>query len=149
MKLKTKRYCFTSVADTELENHYRVAKVYENKSGYYPLGKSKPDNHEVDKFVSEDGEHIQRICDQFNDGLNVTKDDIDQIVHSSVRLQFNPWEADKEKVNDVNKEQVKWYFEETFHDYWEVIADFLNSDNETKEIMKADIQNQTKGRNYK
>jgi len=53
------------------------------------------------------------------------------------------------KFNDVNKEQVKWYFEETFHDYWEVIADFLNSDNETKEIMKADIQKQTKGRNYK
>ena len=92
-----KRYCFTSVADTELENHYRVAKVYENKSGYYPLGKSKPDNHEVDKFISEDGDHIQRICDQFNEGLNVTKDDIDHIVHSSVRLQFHPWEADNDQ----------------------------------------------------
>jgi len=52
------------------------------------------------------------------------------------------------KKPEVNKEQVKWYFEETFQDYWEVIADFLNSDNETKEIMKADIQKQTKGRNY-
>ena len=53
------------------------------------------------------------------------------------------------KKPEVNKEQVKWYFEETFQDYWEVIADFLNSDKETKEIMKADIQKQTKGRNYK
>jgi hypothetical protein len=53
------------------------------------------------------------------------------------------------KVNDVNKEQVKWYFEETFHDHWEEITYFLNSDTQTKEIMKADIQNQTKGRNYK
>lgn len=49
----------------------------------------------------------------------------------------------------VNKEQVKWYFEETFHDYWEVIADFLNSDNENKEIMRNDIYEQTKNRTYK
>jgi len=62
------------------------------------LGKSKPDNHEMDKFVSEDGEHIQRICDQFNEGLNVTKDDINHIVHSSVRLQFNPWEANNDTL---------------------------------------------------
>ena len=36
-----------------------------------------------------------------------------------------------QKKPEVNKEQVKWYFEETFQDYWEVIADFLNSDKES------------------
>ena len=50
---------------------------------------------------------------------------------------------------EVNKEQVKWYFEETYIDYWETISDFLNSDWETKEILKTDIQEQTKGRNYR
>lgn len=49
----------------------------------------------------------------------------------------------------VNKEQVKWYFEETFYDHWEVITDFLNSDTETKKIMIQDIQEQTKNRNYR
>tara|TARA_B100001057_G_scaffold476808_1_gene545267 strand:- start:142 stop:342 length:201 start_codon:yes stop_codon:yes gene_type:complete len=52
-------------------------------------------------------------------------------------------------MKKVNKEQVKWYFEQTFYDYWEVIADFLNSDNETKEVMKKDIYEQTKNRTYK
>ncbi len=49
----------------------------------------------------------------------------------------------------VNKEQVKWYFEETFHDYWEEITYFFNSDTQTKKIMIKDIQEQTKGRNYR
>ena len=46
----------------------------------------------------------------------------------------------------VTKEQVQWYFEETFDDYWETIADFLNSKTETKAIMIKDIQEQTEGR---
>ena len=49
----------------------------------------------------------------------------------------------------LNKHQVKWYFEETFYDHWEVITDFLNSDTETKKIMIEDIREQTKGRHYK
>ena len=85
------RHCFTVVSDSELENNYRVAKVIENESGYYPLGKSKVDNWELDKFVSDDKEHIQRICDQFNKPLNLTQQDIDDIIFSSVRKQFEPW----------------------------------------------------------
>ena len=46
----------------------------------------------------------------------------------------------------VTKEQVQWYFEETFDDHWETITDFLNNESETKEILLADIQEQTKGR---
>jgi hypothetical protein len=46
----------------------------------------------------------------------------------------------------LNKEQVKWYFEETFYDHWEVITDFLNSDTETKRFISQDIQEQTKSR---
>jgi hypothetical protein len=46
----------------------------------------------------------------------------------------------------LNKEQVKWYFEETFYDHWEVITDFLNSDTETKKFIIQDIQEQTKSR---
>jgi hypothetical protein len=49
----------------------------------------------------------------------------------------------------VSKEQVKWYFEETFYDHWETITDFLNSKSETKAIMIKDIQEQTKNRNYR
>lgn len=49
-------------------------------------------------------------------------------------------------MKSVTKEQVKWYFEETFIDHWETIADFLNSEWETKEILIEDIQEQTKGR---
>jgi len=50
--------------------------------------------------------------------------------------------------NIVTKEQVKWYFEETFDDYWETITDFLNNEyGETKEIMIKDIKEQTKNRN--
>ena len=85
------RHCFTVVSDSELENNYRVAKVIENESGYYPLGKSKVDNHELDKFVSDDIDHIQRICDRFNKPLNLSQQDIDDIIFSSVRKQFEPW----------------------------------------------------------
>jgi hypothetical protein len=50
----------------------------------------------------------------------------------------------------VTKEQVQWYFEETFDDYWETITDFLNSEyGETKETLLKDIQEQTKNRNYR
>jgi len=46
----------------------------------------------------------------------------------------------------VTKQQVQFYFEETFHGHWDVIAEFLNSKTETKEIMIKDILEQTKGR---
>jgi hypothetical protein len=48
----------------------------------------------------------------------------------------------------LNKQQVQWYFEQTFQDYWETITDFLNSDTETKELFIKDIQKQTKDRDY-
>jgi hypothetical protein len=48
----------------------------------------------------------------------------------------------------VTKEQVKWYFEETFTDHWEELAYFLNSVSETKEVLIEDIKEQTQGREY-
>jgi len=94
-----KRYCFTVVSDTEEKNKFRVAKVIENEAGYYPLGKSKPDNHELDKFVSDDKDHIQRICDMFNEGLDLSDGDIEDIIFTSVNKQFHPWEVQNEQPN--------------------------------------------------
>ena len=85
------RHCYTVVDDSETKNNYRVAKVFENKSGYYPLGKSKPDNTELDKFVSDDRKHIQSICDSCNERLSLSKNDIDDIIHNSILLQHKPW----------------------------------------------------------
>jgi len=85
------RHCYTVVDDSETKNNYRVAKVFENKSGYYPLGKSKPDNTELDKFVSDDRKHIQNICDNWNERLSLSKNDIDDIIHNSILLQHKPW----------------------------------------------------------
>jgi len=86
-----KRHCYTVVDDSEIKNNYRVAKVFENESGYYPLGKSKPDNTELDKFVSDDRKHIQSICDSWNERLSLSKNDIDDIIHNSILLQHKPW----------------------------------------------------------
>ena len=49
----------------------------------------------------------------------------------------------------LNKEQVQWYFEETYIDYWETITNFLNNEWESKQSLADDIKNQTKNRSYK
>jgi hypothetical protein len=49
----------------------------------------------------------------------------------------------------LNKEQVQWYFEETYWDYWETITDFLNNESESKKVLVDDIKNQTKDIRYK
>jgi len=46
-----KKHCFTPV--NQGNEDYRVAKVIENESGYYPLGKADPnDPHELDKLLA-------------------------------------------------------------------------------------------------
>ena len=49
----------------------------------------------------------------------------------------------------LNKEQVQWYFEETYIDYWETITNFLNNEWESKKVLVDDIKNQTKNIRYK
>ena len=49
----------------------------------------------------------------------------------------------------VTKEQVQWYFEETYIDYWETITNFLNNEWESKQSLADDIKNQTKDIRYK
>lgn len=49
----------------------------------------------------------------------------------------------------LNKEQVQWYFEETYIDYWETITNFLNNEWESKQSLADDIKNQTKDIRYK
>ena len=49
----------------------------------------------------------------------------------------------------LNKEQVQWYFEETYIDYWETITNFLNNEWESKKVLVDDIKKQTKDIRYK
>ena len=64
-------YCFTDVVDG---NQFRVAKIIENESGYYPLGKRNNDDpHELDKFIGSE-EHVRAIVDTMNKDLGVDKD---------------------------------------------------------------------------
>jgi hypothetical protein len=68
-------YCFTDVPEgTYKDNKFRVAKIVENETGYYPLGKANPDDpHEMDKFVG-DRDHVRAIVDEWNESINVSKD---------------------------------------------------------------------------
>ncbi|MGI9571728.1 MAG: hypothetical protein ACR2L5_00240 [Candidatus Actinomarinaceae bacterium] len=66
-----KNYAFTDVRDG---NQYRVAKIVENESGYYPLGKANPDDlNELDKFVG-DRDHIRVVVDNMNRHMGVDVD---------------------------------------------------------------------------
>ena len=49
----------------------------------------------------------------------------------------------------LNKEQVQWYFEETYIDYWETITNFLNNEWESKNVLIDDIKKNTKDKRYK
>ena len=65
------KYAFTDVRDG---SQYRVAKIVENESGYYPLGKATPDDpHELDKFVG-DRDHIRVVVDNMNKHMGVDKE---------------------------------------------------------------------------
>ena len=77
-----KKHCFTPV--NQGNEDYRVAKVIENESGYYPLGKADPnDPHELDKFVG-DYNHAKSICDQWNKHLGIGQEEEPRIVASSM-----------------------------------------------------------------
>tara|TARA_B100000900_G_scaffold323058_1_gene282590 strand:- start:457 stop:720 length:264 start_codon:yes stop_codon:yes gene_type:complete len=74
-------YCFIPVPDNK--TFHRVAKVYENVNGYFPLGKSnKEDPNELDKFIGRYDE-VKFICDMWNKRLNLSEDQIDKIVLTS------------------------------------------------------------------
>ena len=84
------RFCFTTIADGDAKRDgLRVAKVIENERGYYPLGKQNPnDPHELDKWFSYDADHIVKLVKSMNENMGHTQQDVDDIVFSSVRLQF-------------------------------------------------------------
>ena len=65
-------YCFTDVP--EEGNKFRVAKIVENESGYYPLVKAKPDDpHELDKWVG-DKEEVRAKVNMMNKHLDIDED---------------------------------------------------------------------------
>jgi hypothetical protein len=84
--LKTKeKYCFTPV--NQGNEDYRVAKVIENKSGYYAFGKVNPnDPHELDKFIGN-YDYAKSICDAWNKRIGVSPKEEMRIVASSMEVQ--------------------------------------------------------------
>ena len=75
-------YCFTDVVEG---NRYRVAKIVENESGYFPMGKANPDDpHEMDKFVFKSKDQVRSVVDNMNDHLGVNKDRERQIKVSTM-----------------------------------------------------------------
>ena len=84
------RHCFTVVTD-DLTDHetFRVAKIIEHEIGYYPLGKKDySDPNELDKFCGS-YEDMENICKFMNSKLNLSKEDIDKIILSSMNLGMN------------------------------------------------------------
>ena len=83
--LKTKeKYCFTPV--NQGNEDYRVAKVIENKSGYYTFGKANPnDPHELDKFIGN-YDYAKSICDAWNKRLGISSEEELRIVASSMEM---------------------------------------------------------------
>ena len=81
---KMSNYCFTDVP--EEGNKFRVAKIIENKSGYYPLTKANPnDPHEIDKFVGDE-KHVRAIVDRWNKEIGVDNDREWQIKFSTMHV---------------------------------------------------------------
>lgn len=71
-------YCFIPVPDNN--QLHRVAKVYKNVNGYFPLGKRNPkDPNELDKFVGR-YDQVKIICDMWNKYLKLSENEIDEIV---------------------------------------------------------------------
>ena len=69
-------YCHIKVPEItngQYLGQWRLARVYENVSGYYPYGKqNKDDPLEVDKFVGT-SDQITSIVNLWNDRIGVTK----------------------------------------------------------------------------
>jgi len=69
-------YCYIKVPEItngRFLGKWRLARAYENESGYYPYGKqNKDDPLEVDKFVGT-SDQITSIVNRWNDKLGITK----------------------------------------------------------------------------
>jgi uncharacterized protein YktA (UPF0223 family) len=69
-------YCYIRVPEITNGKYlgkWRLARAYENESGYYPYGKqNKDDPLEVDKFVGT-SDQITSIVNRWNDRIGVTK----------------------------------------------------------------------------
>ncbi len=80
--MTNKNYCYIKVPETvngEFHDQWRLARVYENESGYYPYGKqNKDDPLEFDKFVGS-VDYVDAIVNAWNERLGITKDRADQI----------------------------------------------------------------------
>ena len=70
-------YCYIKVPEItngQYLGKWRLARAYENESGYYPYGKqNKDDPLEVDKFVRT-SDQITSIVNRWNDRIGVTKE---------------------------------------------------------------------------
>ena len=80
--MTNKNYSYIKVPETvngEFHDQWRLARVYENESGYYPYGKqNKDDPLEFDKFVGS-ADYVDAIVNAWNERLGITKDRADQI----------------------------------------------------------------------
>lgn len=80
--MTNKNYCYIKVPETvngEFHDQWRLARVYENESGYYPYGKqNKDDPLEFDKFVGS-ADYVDAIVNAWNERLGITKDRADKI----------------------------------------------------------------------
>ena len=80
--MTNKNYCYIKVPETvngEFHDQWRLARVYENESGYYPYGKqNKDDPLEFDKFVGS-ADYVDAIVNAWNERLGITKDRAAQI----------------------------------------------------------------------
>ena len=81
-----KVYCYIKVPETingEFHDQWRLARAYENESGYYPYGKqNKDDPLEFDKFVGS-SDYIDAIVDAWNKRIGITKHRAEQIKAST------------------------------------------------------------------
>ena len=81
-------YCYIKVPEIingEFHNQWRMARVYENESGYYPLGKKdKNDPSEFDKFVGS-SDYVDTIVNLWNKKIGVTKQRAFEIEASTER----------------------------------------------------------------
>tara|TARA_R100001086_G_scaffold202596_1_gene118731 strand:- start:243 stop:548 length:306 start_codon:yes stop_codon:yes gene_type:complete len=69
-------YCYIKVpelTDGQFLDKWRLARVYENVSGYYPYGKkNKDDLLEIDKFVGS-ADYVDAIVNAWNEKLGITE----------------------------------------------------------------------------
>jgi len=92
-------YCFTDVKEG---TQYRVAKIIENESGYFPMCKANSDDpHEMDKWIG-DKDHIRIVVANMNKHLGVDKDREREIRFSTMTdkiKSFKIYVADTDEDN--------------------------------------------------